>query len=103
MHLSPDVTTPVAAVPFTAAVLVIAVGVVRSLVDFRRSGAELAAALKLGLELFLAAGLIRLASGPDLRTLGIVATIIAVRRISGTGIRLAARASGRGEADGLRA
>jgi hypothetical protein len=45
-------------------------------------------------DLFLAAGLLRLAAGPDLKMLAIVALIIVVRRITVIGVKAAARAFG---------
>lgn len=92
VHLGPMATTPAATVAFAMAVLVIGRGVTRSLAHPGRAGAELAAALGLGLEFLLAAGLLRLATGPELRDLGLVAIVIAVRKISSSGLNLAARA-----------
>lgn len=93
-HLPQSVVTPVALVPFAAAVVVIATAVLRSGARPRHAGAELAAGLGLGLDLLLAAGLIRLAGKPSLRVLGLVAVVIAVRKISGAGVKAAVRAVG---------
>ena len=91
-HLPSSLATPVAMVPLAAAAAVIAVGLVKSVARPRTAAGEFAAAFALGLELLLAAGLVRLAAGPTLKMLGLVALIIAVRRVAGSGLRSAARA-----------
>jgi uncharacterized membrane protein len=56
--------------------------------------ADLTTYLGIGLEFFLAAGLIRLASVDTFQMLGLTAAIIAVRRTIVLGLGYAARASG---------
>ena len=84
----------VAGVPFAMALVVIVVGVLRMPFAGRAAPAELAAAIGLGLELFLAAGLLRLAALDDLLALAMVAAVIAIRRIVGVGLRASVAALG---------
>ena len=93
-HLSSDLTSLVATLPFAVAALVIVLGLPRALAHPRHAGSSFASSLALGVEFFLAAGLIRLASAQDFETLGVVATIIAARRVIGLGVRYGARAAG---------
>lgn len=91
-RLPPELVTPLAAVPLAIGVLAILVGVLRAARFPRRAGLEFAAGIGLGLEFLLAAGLLRLAATDDLRTLAMVALIIVLRRLAGTGIKIGARA-----------
>jgi uncharacterized membrane protein len=91
-RLPAEVTDAVATLPFAIAVLVIAVGLVRVVPSGRAGPAEFAAALALGLEFFLAAGLIRLGSADSFAALGLVAAIVVVRQVIGTGVRASVRA-----------
>ena len=91
-HLSSEITDAVATLPFALAAFLIVFGVLRSLLAGRQAGPALLPYLTLGLELFLAAGLIRLAGAQDFATLGVVAAIIAARRLISFGIRYGARA-----------
>jgi uncharacterized membrane protein len=93
-HLSTEVTDALATLPFAVAGFLIVFGVLRSLLAGARAGAALLPYLTLGLEFFLAAGLIRLAGAQDFATLGVVAAIIAARRLISFGIRYGARAAG---------
>ena len=92
--LDPGLIGPLAALPFAAAFVVIAVGLLRSIAAPRAAAAEFGAALGLGLDFLLAAGLIRLAARPDVRALGLVALVIAVRKVSTAGVKAARRAVG---------
>lgn len=95
-----ELVAAVAVVPFTMAVVVIAVAVLR----VPAAGpAELVAGIALGLELLLAAGLLRLAALQDLRELVAVAAIIALRRLIGIGLRSGLRALGVAGRAGVRA
>lgn len=91
-RLPPELIMPIAAVPVAMGVLAIMVGVVRAARFPRRAGPEFAAGIGLGLEFLLAAGLLRLAATDDLRTLAMVASIVVLRRLAGTGIKIGARA-----------
>lgn len=89
-----DVLSAAAAVPFAMAIVVFAVGMLR-VPGARRAGpAELAAALGLGLEFLLAAGLLRLASLDDFAALAAVAAIVAVRRLLTRGLSYSLTALG---------
>lgn len=68
------------------AAIVIAVGILRALTDREHVGSRVAAALAFGLELLLAAGLLRLSTAPDLAALGLVGLLIAVRRLLSFGV-----------------
>ena len=91
------------AVPFAIAVLVVAVGLVRTMGAGRSAPAELAAALSLGLEFLLAAGLLRLAAIDDFSGLAMVGAIVLLRRVIGFGIRSGLRALGTTRFQRLRA
>ena len=93
-HLSPDITQALATVPFAIAAFLVLFGVLRSLLAGRRAAPALLPYLTLGLEFFLAAGLIRLAGADDFATLGVVAAIIVARRVISFGLRYGARAAG---------
>ena len=88
-----DLTSAVATVPFAIAAGIIVFGTFASLLMGRRAGIAFATYLGLGLEFFLAAGLIRLASADSFEMVGITATIIAARRVVVLGVRFGARAS----------
>jgi uncharacterized membrane protein len=92
-----------AAGPFAIAVVVIAVGLVRAASSGRAGPAELAASLALGLEFLLAAGLLRLTAIDDFGALGLVAAIVLLRKLIGTGIRFALRALGESRLRRIRA
>jgi hypothetical protein len=102
-RLPPELVGYAASVPFALAVAVIAVGVARSVLAWRTAPRQLAAALSLGLELFLAAALIRLAAIDDLADLGLVAAIIALRQLISRGVGFAVRALGADAPGRLRA
>lgn len=94
----------VAQAAFAFAVVVVAVGVVRSVGPVRGPRpAELAASLSVGLEFFLAAGLLRLSALNDFTSIGVVAGIVVLRRIIGAGIRFGLRALGAARVGGVRA
>jgi uncharacterized membrane protein len=93
-HLSTDITDALAILPFAIAAFIIVFGVLRSLLAGRRAAPAMLPYLTLGLEFFLAAGLIRLAGADDFATLGVVAAIILARRVISFGIRYGARAAG---------
>ncbi len=83
-----------AGVPFTIAVMVILIGLVRAAAAGKAAPAELAASLGLGLEFFLAAGLLRLSAIDDFGALAVVAAIVVLRKLISTGIRFAVQALG---------
>ena len=83
-----------ATVPVVMALLVIAGGVARAPLSGHAAPAQLAASITLGLEVLLAAGLLRLSTIQDFVGLGAVAGIVAVRKLVGTGIGFALRALG---------
>lgn len=87
-----EVLRAAAAVPTAMALAVVVVGLGRALVAPRHAAGTLADALALALELFLAAGLIRLAALQDLSSLGIAAFIVLLRRVMSFGVRYAVRA-----------
>ena len=89
-------------VPFAMAVLIIIVGFVRVVPSGRMAPDQLAASVALALEFFLAAGLLRLATN-DLRSLGVVAAIVLLRRVISAGVRFAVRAVGSGSTHHVRA
>ena len=91
-QLPPEVIDAAAAVPFAIAVAVIVVGFVRLIPSGREGPAELGAAFALGLEFFLASGLIRLSAINSWAALGLVALTIAVRKLIATGVRASVRA-----------
>lgn len=93
-NLSPELTGPIAAVIVGFGCAVIAAGALTSLFAGRHTGRSLATYLGVGLEFFLAAGLIRLASADTFAMLGVAATIIVVRRTIVLGLGYAARAAG---------
>lgn len=97
-----DLPATLAIVPVLMGVTVIAVGVLRSPTG-RVGIAGLVASLWLGLEFFLAAGLLRLSSVEDFTGLGIVAAVILLRRLVGVGIRSGLRAIGAGGIQRIRA
>ena len=90
-RLPPEVTDAIATLPFAIAVLVIVVGLLRVVPSGRAAPAEFAAALTLGLEFFLAAGLIRLGAADSFAMLGLVALIVAVRKVIGAGVGASVR------------
>jgi uncharacterized membrane protein len=102
-HLSPGFVKGAATIPFAMAVIVITVGLLRVLPSGRSGPAELQASIMLGLEFLLAAGLLRLAVLDSFAALGMVAGIIALRRLIGAGLRFAVRALGPADPSRLRA
>ena len=102
-RLPSDLVMPISAVPFAMAVIVIVVGLVRVVPSRRVAASELAASLGLGLEFFLAAGLIRLAAINDFGALGLVAAVVLFRRVIGLGVRYAVQAARSPSPGGLRA
>jgi uncharacterized membrane protein len=93
-HLSAELTTAVATAIVAFAALVIFTGSMTSLRAGRHTGRLLATYLGIGLEFFLAAGLIRLASVDTFQMLGLAAAIIVVRRTIVLGLGYASRAAG---------
>lgn len=71
------------------ALVIIVVGVARTVLAPMGGPGILASALALGLEFLLAAGLIRLAARPGVTMLGVVALVIVVRRVIAAGLRYA--------------
>ena len=92
--LSPELTTVVATAIVAFAALVVFAGALGSSRAGRHAGVLLATYLGIGLEFFLAAGLVRLASADTFAMLALAAGIIAVRRTIALGLRVAARATG---------
>ena len=103
--MTPHSPVPVAlaGVPFALAIVVIAVGLLRAPAQGRRAPAELAAALALGLEFLLAAGLLRLSAIGDFTGLGIVAATVLARKVIGTGIAAGLRVLRAGRGGPIRA
>jgi hypothetical protein len=91
-RLPAETVSALATIPFAIAAGIITFGTFASLRAGRRAGIVFANYLGLGLEFFLAAGLIRLAGADSFAMLGIAAAIIATRRILVLGVRLGARA-----------
>ena len=93
--LSKDLTDGLASIPFAIGVVVIMAGVLRSALAAEhrvsRMMIHLSSYVAVGLEFFLAAGLIRLSSVQTVRGFVIVAAIIALRRVITYGLRLAER------------
>jgi hypothetical protein len=87
-----DLIGPVAGVPTAMAALVVTVGFLRALLPRRDTAATLADAFGLGLELLLAAVLIRLASVDSPAALGATALVLVVRGVAAAGLRYARRA-----------
>lgn len=82
----PDgVVDAASAVPLGLALTVLALGALRFVV--LRSPGTLATAMRLGLELVLAAGLIRLAAHHDLVTIGGVGALVLLRQVVGVRAR----------------
>ena len=102
-RLPAELVETVSLLPFAIAVLVIGVGLLRVLPSGREGPTELAESLALGLEFFLAAGLIRLAAIDSFGALGVVGLTIVFRKVIGAGVRFAVRAVGSGGARGARA
>ena len=88
-----DALRAAATVPTAMGVLVIVIGVLRALARPGRAAGTLAGAFGVGLELFLAAGLLRLAALQNLESLGLAAFIVALRRLISAGVRFGVRAS----------
>jgi uncharacterized membrane protein len=82
-----EVTTAVAAV-------IAAVAVLRAVLMPRSAAGTLGAGLGLTLEFLLAAGLLRLATRPNLSTLGAAAFIIVLRKVILMGLRYGQTAAG---------
>jgi uncharacterized membrane protein len=89
----PDAIGICAAVATAMAAVVILAGALRALAAPGRAAATLADALRLGLELLLAAGLLRLARAQDPATLGLTAAVVAVRQVIARGVGFARRAA----------
>jgi uncharacterized membrane protein len=92
--LSAEVTSAVATAIVAFGALVIFAGSIASLRGGRHSGRLLATYLGIGLEFFLAAGLVRLTSVDTFQMLGLAAAIIVARRTIVLGLSYAARATG---------
>jgi hypothetical protein len=91
--LAPELTSAVTAAIVGFAALIVVVGSLSSLRAGRHSGRLLATYLGIGLEFFLAAGLIRLASAESFEAIGLAAAIIALRKTVSFGLGYAARAA----------
>ncbi len=89
--LSLDLVAAPAALISLCAIAVVVLGVLAAAGSRGRAGPTFAAHAGFALELFLAAGLIRLAALDSFRALGTVAAIIAIRQVIGRGVRLGAR------------
>jgi uncharacterized membrane protein len=98
-----DAITTAAAVPFAMAVAVIAIALLRLPAARHAAPAELAAGVSLGLEFFLAYGLLRLSALDDFAALGVVAAVVLLRKVINAGIGFALRALGLRRTSGLRA
>jgi hypothetical protein len=92
--LSVDVTAPAAALPIAIGAAVIAIGVLTSLRYGLHGAPLLTLRLSLGVEFFLAAGVIRLTSANTFEMLGLAAAIILARRVIRLGLRYGAQATG---------
>lgn len=92
-HLSPELTGPIATGIVGFGSMVIAFGSLTSLLSGENTGKALATYIGIGLEFFLAAGLIRLASVSTFKMLAVAATILIVRRIIVLGLGYAIRAT----------
>jgi uncharacterized membrane protein len=89
-----EVTSAVATAIVAFGALVIVAGSIASLRGGRHSGRLLATYLGVGLEFFLAAGLVRLAAVDTFEMLGLAGAIIVARRTIVLGLGYAARATG---------
>jgi hypothetical protein len=92
-RLPTEITAPAAAIPFAIAALIIVFGVLVSLRYGFGAASVFTAQLGLGLEFFLAAGLIRLASANTFEMLGLAAAIIFARRVILRGVRYGVQAT----------
>lgn len=81
-----------ASVPTAIALLVILVGLGRAVIAPGHAAGSLAQSFGLALEFLLAAGLLRLAALQDLRSLGLAAFIVLLRRVISAGVRFSVRA-----------
>ena len=86
------VAVPAALVTGAGAVVLV-LGVLAAARSPRRAGERFAVHAAFALELFLAAGLIRLAALDSLRALATVAVTVAVRQVLARGVRAGARAT----------
>jgi uncharacterized membrane protein len=93
-QLSGELTSTVSTAIVAFASMIIFTGALLSLRAGVHTGRQLATYMGIGLEFFLAAGLIRLASVDTFAMLGIIGAIIAVRRTIVLGLGYAARAAG---------
>lgn len=93
-QLSAELTSAVTTAIVAFAALIVFAGSLSSLRAGRHSGRLLATYIGIGLEFFLAAGLIRLASAETFEAIGLAAAIIAVRKTVALGLGYAARATG---------
>ena len=89
-----DVVAAPAALISLCAVAIVVLGVLAAARRPRQAGITFAAHAGFALELFLAAGLIRLAALDTYTALGTVAAIIAIRQVIGRGVRAGARTPG---------
>ena len=89
-HLSAALTSAIATAIVAFAAIVIFAGSLSSLRAGRHAGRLLATYMGIGLEFFLAAGLIKLASADSFEMLGLIATIITLRRVIALGLGYAA-------------
>ena len=92
-HLPADFISTVAGACVAIGSLIIVAGALVSLRAGRGAGLLLANYLSVGVEFFLAGGLVRLAGDQTFATLGLAAVIIVLRRMISFGIKLAARAT----------
>lgn len=91
-----------ASVPLLLGLVVVAVTLLRLPAAGRRAPETFGLGLGLGLEFFLAAGLLRLSAVADLRSLAVVAVVIALRKLTTTGVGFAVRALGPSASAGAR-
>lgn len=92
-QLSAELTAPIATAIVGFGSMVIAAGCITALAKRENTGRALATYIGIGLEFFLAAGLIRLASVDTFKMLGIAASILVIRRSIVLGLGFAVRAT----------
>ncbi len=94
-HLPAELVSTLAGACVAIGSLIIVAGALLSLRAGRWAGLLLANYLSVGVEFFLAGGLVRLAGDQTFAALGLAAVIIILRRMISFGIQLAARATAR--------
>ncbi len=91
-HLSPEIVNLISAIPLAIGTLVFLVGAIQSFFYPEAIASHFAGAVTLGLEFFLAVGLLRLAIAQNLTALLMVVSIIAIRTVIKYGIKASVRA-----------